>query len=341
MNEYEDEFVLMDYLNILWKKKWLIVIPTFFLVIAVGIISFLLAKKWEIDAIIVPSKFLVQTEGGRFEEIVIVDPKQIARQINEATYNNLIATELNLDIRNFPKLKAENLRDTNLVRISTKEKDTEKAKLILFSLFNHLKRQLDEKVDIEIKGIDSDIKSKEIEMLRIKREIKGNKNKFDIVKQRKKDIEREMNDIRKRIEALEKEQRLSLKRVNRSESESIAMLLYSNEIQKSLRYFNTLNELLSSKKIAEENIKLEIDNKEKIINQLENEIDNLNEKKGRIDYTQLIKEPTSSPYPVSPKKKLNVLIAGILSLMAFTMLAFFLESLEKQKAKSKEQLGNT
>jgi len=341
MNEYEDEFVLMDYLNILWKKKWLIVIPTFFLVIAVGIISFLLAKKWEIDAIIVPSKFLVQTEGGRFEEIVIVDPKQIARQINEATYNNLIATELNLDIRNFPKLKAENLRDTNLVRISTKEKDTEKAKLILFSLFNHLKRQLDEKVGIEIKGIDSDIKSKEIEMLRIKREIKGNKNKFDIVNQRKKDIEREMNDIRKRIEALEKEQRLSLKRVNRSESESIAMLLYSNEIQKSLRYFNTLNELLSSKKIAEENIKLEIDNKEKIINQLENEIDNLNEKKGRIDYTQLIKEPTSSPYPVSPKKKLNVLIAGILSLMAFTMLAFFLESLEKQKAKSKEQLGNT
>ena len=155
MDEYEDEFVLMDYLNILWKRKWLIVIPTLFLVIAAGIISFLLPKKWEIDAIIVPSKFLVQTETGQYEEIVIVDAKQIAGQINEATYNNLIATELNLDIRKFPKLKAENLRDTNLVRVSTKEKDTEKAKLILFSLFNHLKRQLDEKMDIEIKGIDS------------------------------------------------------------------------------------------------------------------------------------------------------------------------------------------
>ncbi len=150
----------------------------------------------------------------------------------------------------------------------------------------------------------------------------------------KKDIEREMNGIRKRIEALEKEQRLSLKRENRSESESLAMLLYSNEIQQSLRYFNTLNELLSRKKIEEENINLEIENKEKIINQLENEIDNLNERKGRVDYTQFIKEPTSSLYPVSPKKKLNVLIAGILGLMAFTMLAFFLESLEKQKAKN-------
>ncbi len=334
MNEYEDEFVLMDYLNIIWKRKWLIVIPTLFLIIAVGIISFLLPKKWEIDAIIVPSKFLVKTEAGQFNEIVVVDPRQIASQINQESYNHLIVTQLNLDIKEFPKLKAENLKNTNLVRVSIKEKDIEKAKLILFSLFNHLKGQLDEKVDIEIKGIDSNIKSKEIEKLRIEGEIKRNKNKLDIVKQRKKDIEREMNDIKKRIEALDKEQRLSLKRENRSESESLAMLLYSNEIQQSLEYHNTLNELLSSKKIEEENINIEIENKEKIINQLENEIDNLNERKGRIDYTQLIKEPTSSLYPVSPKKKLNVLIAGILGLMAFTMLAFFLESLEKHKAKS-------
>jgi len=334
MNEHEDEFALMDYLSIIWKRKWLIVIPTLFLVIAVGIISFLLPPKWEIDALIQPSKFLVQTEGGRFEEIVFVNPKQMVGQINEATYNNLIATELNLDIREFPKLKAENLRDTNLVRVSTKEKDAEKAKLILHSLFNYLKRQLDEKATIEIKGVDSDIKSKEIEKLRIEGEIKGNKNKLDIVKQRKKDIEREMVDIRKRIEALEKEQQLSLKRENRSESESLAMLLYSNEIQQSLQYYSELNELLSSKKIEEEDINLEIGDKEEKTKQLENEIDNLNERKGRIDYTQLMKEPTSSLYPVSPKKKLNVLIAGILGLMTFAMLAFFLESLEKHKKRA-------
>jgi len=335
MDEYEGEIALMDYLSIIWKRKWLIVIPTLFLVIAVGIISFLLPPKWEIDALVQPSKFLVQTEGGRFEEIVFVNPKQMVGQINEATYNNLIATELNLDVREFPKLKAENLRDTNLVRVSTKEKDAEKAKLILHSLFNHLKRQFDEKADIEIKGVDSDIKSKEIEKLRIGGEIKGNKNKLDIARQRKKDIEREMNDIGKRIEALEKEQQLSLKKENRSESESLAMLLYSNEIQQSLQYYSELNELLSSKKIEEEDINLEIENKKERINQIENEIDNLNERKGRIDYTQLIKEPTSSLYPVSPKKKLNVLIASVLGLMAFTMLAFFLESLEKHKANIK------
>ena len=307
MDEYEKEIELMDYLNVLWKRKWLIIIPTFVLLVAVGVYSFFLPQVWEVDAIIQPSKYIIQTGGGTYSEIIIVDPKQIAGQINEEYYNNLIAAELNLDIREFPKLKAENLRDTKLLKISTKVNDVEKAKLILYSLFKHLKRDLDKKIDVEMKGIEE--------------EIKAYKNKLNIIKQRKKEIEKEMSDIRKRIESLEKEQRLSLKKENRSESESLAMLLYSNEIQQSLEYHNTLNELLSEKKIEEENINLEIGN--------------LNERKGRIDYTQLIKEPTSSFSPVSPKKKRNVLIAGILGLMIFTMLAFSLDYLEKQKAKSK------
>ena len=335
MDEHEKE--LIDYLNVIWKRKWLIIIPTFFLVIIAGLYSLLLPKKWEIDAIIQPSKYIIQTEDGTYREILVVDPKQITSQINQESYNHLIAAELNLDIKKFPKLRAENLRDTNLVRVSIKEKEIEKAKSILRSLFNRLKKDLDKKVEIEIKGIDSLIKSKEIEKSRIEEEIKAYKNKLSIIKQRKKEIEKEMSDdIKKGIDALKEEYHLSLKKENRSESESLALLLYSNSIQQSLRYHNTLNELLSSKKIEEENINLEIKNKEERIKQLENEIDNMNEKKGRMDYAQLIKEPTSSLNPVSPKKKLNVLIAGILGLMIFTMLSFFLEYIKKQKVLSKE-----
>ncbi|KKK47844.1 hypothetical protein LCGC14_3151080, partial [marine sediment metagenome] len=121
MNEYENERELMDYLNVIWKRKWLIIIPTFVLVVAVGVYSFFLPREWEVDAIIQPSKYMTQTEDGVYSEITIVDPTQIAAQINEESYNNLIAAELNLDIREFPKLKAENLRDTNMLRISTRE----------------------------------------------------------------------------------------------------------------------------------------------------------------------------------------------------------------------------
>ncbi len=305
MNDYENEREFMDYLNVIWKRKWLIIIPTFVLVVAVGVYSVFLPRVWEVDAIIQPSKYSFQDQEGQFREYV-VDTKQIAGQINEESYNSLIAAELNHDIRSFPELKAENLKDTKLLKISTKANDIEKAKLILYSLFNHLKRDLDKKVDVEMKVVEE--------------EIKVYKNKLNIVKQRKKDIEKEMNDIRKRIEVLEKEQRLSLKKENRSESESLTMLLNSNEIQNNLQYYNILNELLSEKKIEKENINLEVGN--------------LNERKRRIDYAQLIKEPTSSFSPVSPKKKRNVMLAGIVGLMIFTMLAFFLEYLEKQKLES-------
>jgi capsular polysaccharide biosynthesis protein len=349
MDEYEKEIELIDYLNVIWKRKWLIIIPTFFLVVVVGVISFLLPKKWEIDAIIVPSKFLIQTEQGAFNEIVVVDPKQIASQINEATYNTLIAAELNLDIREFPKLKADNIRDTKLVRVTIKEEDVEKAKRILYSLFTHLKRDLDKKIDVEIKGIDTEISTNEnlikkskIEKNKIRQEIISAENKLKISGARVISIMEEMKAVKQRIDGLEEQQRKTLSE-KKQVIDAISLLLYSNEVQLNLRYYNTLDEKLSDEKITQEDLKLNIEEKKTEIEKINNEIENINnqidllaEKKSRIDYAQFIKEPTSSLYPVSPKKKLNVLVAGILGLMIFTMLSFFLEYLEKQRIKSKE-----
>ena len=390
MNEYQNEIELIDYLNVIWKRKWLIIIPTLFLSIVLGIYSFFLPPKWEIDSLIIPSKFMTQTEQGEFKEVIVVDPKQVASQINEKIYDHLIAAELKIDIKKFPKIKADNIRDTKLVRISIVENDVEKAKLILSSLFNHLKQDLDKKVEVEIKGIDTqiaskdnlikqneneikkknddiqlkdlDIKSKEIEKDRIKKEISSLQNKLKISEDRVKSIMDEMKSVKKRIDDLDEQQKKAL--TEKIEAiDAISLLLYSNQVQENLRYYNTLDEKLSIEKITQENLNLDIRNKEEQLRQIDNqiqqvktqedtikaEIDNikniintlkteiklLDDKKTRIDYTQLIKEPTSSLYPVSPKKKVNVLITGILALMVFTMLAFFLEYIEKQKDKNK------
>jgi len=374
MEEYEDEIELMDYLNVIWKKKWLIILPTLFCVVIVGIISFRLPHIWEVDAIIQPSKFFVQNEAGTFSEVVVVSPKQIAGQISQQSYSPLIAAELNLDIRVFPTLKAENLRDTNLVRVSVREKDTEKAKLILSSLFNHLKTDMDRKIDVEIKGIDTrietqensikqneltikdklnEIKLKEIEKNMKSQEILSAVNKVKISEDRGKSILNELKTVKERINEIEKQQKNAFAE-KKEGAEALGLLLYSNEIQNNLRYYNTLDEKLSSEKIIQENldlqikvgkeeirkldnqiekVKTEIDKIKNMTENIKNEINLLNEKKGRIDYAQLIKEPTSSLSPVSPRKKLNVLIAGILSLMIFTILAFFLEYIRKNKAK--------
>ena len=158
---YEDEFELMDYLNIVWKRKWLIIIPTFIIVILAAIYSLILPKVWEVDAIIEPSKFLVRTEGGEFNEIYVADAKQLSGQINHKAYDQLIAAELNIDLKEFPKIEAENLRDTKLIQVKTKSEDVNKGKAILISLFKHMKRDLDKKIDVEIKSIDTKIEVQE------------------------------------------------------------------------------------------------------------------------------------------------------------------------------------
>jgi hypothetical protein len=331
MDEQEGEVELMDYLLVIWKRKWLIIIPTFILTVAIGVYSFFLPAIWEVDAIIQPGKLTVQAAQGQFEEVVVVDPKQIAGQINQGAYNSLISDELNLDVRNFPKLKAETLGETKLARIAVREKDVAKAKLILYSLFNHLKAELDKKIDIEVKNIDTEIKDIERERDLKNKEMTILENKLKIIEEREKEIIEEMGELRKRVEALEKEQMSILNKKEKSESETLGLVLYSNEVQQSLRYYGSLHELLSEKKLEQENINQERKEDDQSIEKLNSTINNLTEKKGRMEYAKLIKEPTSTLYPVSPKKKLNVLIAVILGLMIFTILAFLLEYIEKQK----------
>jgi len=332
MNEYEDKIELMNYLNVLWKRKWFILIATFILITAAAVISLLAPPKLKVDAIFMPSIIFIRTEGGRLSEIPFV---RAAITINRGDYNNIIATELGLDIKYFPELKAKNPEATNLVHITIEEKDVEKAKLILHSLCNQLKRDFDKMADVEKAKVDSQIKSNEIEKSILEGEIKANKNKLDIIEQRKPEIEKEMNDIRKNIEELKKERHLILKKKDRSEFESFIMLHYSNEIQHSSMNHNILNESLGNNKNEEEIISLEIKDKGRLIDKIENQIDDLNERKGGIYYSKITKKPTSSISPGSPKMLTNVLIAGILGLLISGMLAFFLEYIEKQKSKLK------
>ena len=331
MAEQNNEIELIDILNILWKRKWFIISSTLILIILAGILSFLLPKKWEISAVFIPSKIFVLTAEGKYEEAVVTDPKQIAGQINEGSYDIFISEELNIERQSFPKLKAFNLPETNLIRVSIRDKNIEKSISILNTLFSRLKENLDEKTKIEIKGIESQIKSEEIEKFRVEKEIQMLQNTLTITQKRQKEIEAEMSETRERIRLLEDDQRALLKKQNRSEAEGFAMFLYSNEIQLSLRYINTLNELINSKKVEMESLKQSIDNNTQNIRQRENTIEMLKERKGGIDYTELVKKPTSSLNPVFPQKKLFVLVAFLFGVIFFSLLAFFLEYLEKQK----------
>ena len=117
-----------------------------------------------------------------------------------------------------------------------------------------------------------------------------------------------MKSTKTRIEELGKQQQKILSE-KKEGAESLALLLYSNEVQTNLRYFNSLEEMVSGERVRIENLRPSIANAQKGILLLE-------DKKARIDYTQLVKEPTVSLSPVSPKKIQNIIIAGFLRVLS-------------------------
>jgi len=372
-DEQFKEINLMEYAEILWQRKWLIIIPTLLISIAVGIWSFLQTPVWEVDAIIQPSKFFSQSEQGQFVEVVVVDPKQVAGQINQASYNAMIADELNIDVRKFPDLKAENLRETKLVRVVVRDADTERASKILNSLFHHLKSDFDRKIDVEMKSLDAQIANKEtgvlqksldiksrdleiqakkIEKERIVKEIDSDKKKLEISEERQNNLLLEMKSVKTRIEEIDKQLQKVLSEKQQI-GEAVGLLLYSNEVQQNLRYYNTLDEKVSAEKVARETLHMDIRNNEEQLRQLDNQIVQiqnqqesirndtailktdiqlLGQKKARIDYASLVKEPTPSLNPIAPKKKKNVLIGGFVSLVVFCFLALFLDYLKQNRS---------
>lgn len=331
MQEHKDEIELMDYIQVIWKRKWLIIIPTIFCMIVAGVISILLPQIWEVGVVISPSKLQRQTERGEFVDITFVDPKRITKKINQGFYNKLIVNELNFNIGEFSKLGAENIGGTNLIRIYTKEKSVEKAELILDSIFQKLKTELDGIANKEVSRIESQIELSEIEKMSLVEGIQICEKKLEILKPIKNDIQKEIGRIRNRIASLEKEQSLSEKKQSGDEADRVLMLLYSQNLQQSLIYLNTLKESLSLKTIEEEEISKEIRDNQAKIKEIEVMINSLIKEKTEIEFTESVEDLISSPQLISPKKKLNILIAGIFGLMIFTFAAFFLEYVEKQK----------
>ena len=72
---------------------------------------------------------------------------------------------------------------------------------------------------------------------------------------------------------------------------------------------------------------------------IEQNIEKLKIGKKEIEGIHVIQQPTASFNPVKPKKKLIVAMAGVIGLMASIFFVFFMEFIESQKAKLKEDNG--
>jgi len=331
----EKEFDLFDYAQMIWKRKWLIFIGVFSCLLTAFIFSVFIPKVYEIDTVIQPAKFLSENEVGNLEEVVLEEPQQIADKINHESYNSLIAAELELNEKDLSDIRAEHINETLLTRVWIKEGNKELGKKILNALIELMRVPMDEKIEIELKNIDSIIAENEIGKEESENQIEILNKKLKVIENRKAEINKEMKDVATKIDELEEAHLNVLKSENKSELEIMTMLLYSTEILQSMSAYDLLSENLRNEGLEEENVNSQIQTELAEIKQHDNEIANQKERKGRLDKTKIIKFPTASIDPVFPNLKLNLIVAVILGSMIFILLAFILEYAEAHKKKNK------
>jgi capsular polysaccharide biosynthesis protein len=68
------------------------------------------------------------------------------------------------------------------------------------------------------------------------------------------------------------------------------------------------------------------------INDLKLQIDRLSIEEGMIKNIRVIQDPEASIRPIKPKKRRNVLLAGVVAFMMMMFLAFFVEFIQKAKS---------
>ena len=297
-------------------------------VIAAAGFSFYMPKVYDISTSLEIG--VIDKEGeGDFE--LIEEPGQIVAKIESDVYGVLVRKELQVSEEDYPKIKTENPKNTNLVVTKIESDETEQSKNILEKINNLIlgehqivvenKKQLIEKgistTEDKIQLSQSDIEKTENKIYPTDRDIQRIKNKII-------HCQEEERNLKNKVEALEK------------------VLVYEQTAGTQFALFDA-KEKLARKKQEIENLYLNINNLERTkqdlwmqINSLQVDIKNFNTEiellkssLNDIKPTKIIKVPTVSEEPVKPRPLLNIVIAGVLGLFMGTFLAFFKEFWEK------------
>jgi len=322
-----EEIDLIDYARVLIKRKWAMFSIVLIAVIAAGIFSFLAPKVYKIETVLEIGSI------GDGTAAVIEDPAQVVEKLKGDSYGVLVRENLNISEEKYPKKSVDNPIGTTLVKITINSSNTQQAKSILEEIITLIIDEHNKKIETNTVLIAENIKTVEEKIKLTQSDIEKTKNKIGPIDGNIIRIENkirfageEKQNLEAKVEALQK------------------VLVYQQDPGTQFALFDT-KEKLANKKQEIENLYLEINDlksgKEDLgvkinsmkssIEGLNSEINSLKASLGNVRPTKVIKEPTVSETPVSPRLLLNMAIAGVLGLFLGLFFVFFLEWLEKNK----------
>ena len=294
----DDEIDLVDLFLIVWKRKWMIVTVTVLLTVAAAGVTMLMPKVYEVSAILEPAR---NSDGSPVE-----NPQSIRENIISGTYDKRISVKLSMDLDTFPKVKVSVPKQTNLVKLLIESSEPDRDTNVLNELLAYISGDIVAQLELKKEFVLNEIRIAEAELSLFPQQIKQ--------------VEVLIAEIRQKVQELNK---VKKEQVGKSDVDSMAILLYLNEIQNQQVFLANLYRNLAVLKRDKERFVVTVSNARL--------------KLAGIMGTTIKKQPTISENPIKPKKTLIVALAFILGLMGGIMLAFlaeFMTKVRQQQARS-------
>jgi capsular polysaccharide biosynthesis protein len=329
MQEYEQEMTLRDFINIITKHKKTILTAFLISVILTTIVSFIIPKIYEISMIMEPGVLEVTDSGNT---TFIDSTGNIKAKIEAGTFDLNVVKALELNPRKTKiKLKISQPKDSTFLKVSINEPESKKelGVKILNQFYSEVVNFYKNIVELKKDGIDKQIFIISNRIKSKNNAIKLNEENLKIVEAREKELIDELKGTKVNTEQLLVKRDVLLEK--KVPTDDISSLLYSNTIQQNISYFNQLNNQLTVMKTRKEDIANAIKDLPNEINNFDTEIEKLKAVKENIRNINLIQEPRVSFEPIGLSRRRIVILVGILGLMLGTLLAFFMEFLEKSK----------
>jgi len=192
--EFEEEIDLMDYVRVLIKRKGLVLGLCLVAAIVAGVLSLWLPKIYRVDT----SLEVGYVEGvGDVESKPIEAPGQIVEKINADVYGVLVREKLQISEKEYPEIRAENPKGTNLVKIETQSSKPELAKKVLEETNNLILVDHQEKIKIEKGFLEKNIEFLEDNINVLKKDIERVKIKIGFLEEEKKNLEAKVEALQK------------------------------------------------------------------------------------------------------------------------------------------------
>jgi uncharacterized protein involved in exopolysaccharide biosynthesis len=316
-NYHDDEINLRDYINVLIKRKAIILSVFLVCVIFAAVYSFSAPEVYEVSQILAPPETNFQN--------YLISPIKITERIDEGLYTRAIRKTLELPPQEDIKIETAVFSKDGFFKTKVKASkgNIEKAKSILSVLHDKLKKEFVPIIDAKKSKIENNIFLKRNQMKRKEEQIESAKKKINLIEERILFMENQSIKAKENTDILVKERTSFL---DEAASENrISSVLYTTTIQQAIGYFNQLHNQLDSLKSRRENLETTIKMLRGEIEDIEITINDLTINQKFIHNIKQIEPPLKPENPIAPKKKQNIAIAAVIGLMLGVFIAFFRE----------------